>query len=328
MQSSAWSLACLDALGQRGHAQFHVEVEAGELRGIAPLLRPRGLWPRCAELIGVELLTEPMDFIYADEATLDRLVARLAQRGQALYLPRLPAASSTLAALRRAFTGRALIVERCLATYPYIPLSDAWCEPELQLTSRRRSDLRRARKRAEETGPVTCEVTTPQPAELDRLLDEAWAIEARSWKGAAGTAVAQDAERAPFYRQYARRACEQGQLRLCWLRFGDTTVAMQYAIEAYGRFWLFKVGYDEQFARCSPGNLMICETLRYAAERGLASYEFLGQSADWTRVWTEQEHASLSVRVYPYTFSGLAALAADGLGCASRKLGRKLSWAR
>jgi hypothetical protein len=28
---------------------------------------------------------------------------------------------------------------------------------------------------------------------------------------------------------------------------------MQLAVEWSGRYWLYKIGYDEAYARCSPG---------------------------------------------------------------------------
>ncbi len=85
-------------------------------------------------------------------------------------------------------------------------------------------------------------------------------------------------------------------------------MAVQFAIEEARRFWLLKIGYDEKFARCSPGNLLVCETLRYAARQGLESYEFLGSSDHWTRSWTLDERQTVCLQFYPYSIAGLAAL--------------------
>jgi hypothetical protein len=279
------------------------------LRGLAPLVIDPLLWPKRASLVGVVDLQEPMDLIYADEASLARLAERMADLRMPLSLERVPQDSPAIAALRRAFAGRGLVVERPRPCFPFITLSQAWEDPPRQLSSRRRSDFRRAWKRAEAFGKVTCDVMTPELARLDKLFDAALEIEGRSWKGEAGTALIHDPIRSDFYRRYAHAACKRGTLRLCWLRFGDSTVAVQFAIEEARRFWLLKIGYDEQFARCSPGNLLISETLRYAARQGLESYEFLGSADDWTRVWTHDERGTVCVRVYPYNFAGLVTLA-------------------
>ena len=62
--------------------------------------------------------------------------------------------------------------------------------------------------------------------------------------------------------------------------------AAQIAIERGTRFDLLRAGYDERFARCSPGMLLTVESIRYAVRRGLRSYEFNGDAEPWTKVWT------------------------------------------
>jgi CelD/BcsL family acetyltransferase involved in cellulose biosynthesis len=193
------------------------------------------------------------------------------------------------------------------------------------LSAGRRSDVRRARRLAENLGPVSCAVETPTPGNLDRLLDEALRVEAAGWKGAAGSAVLHDTLRRPFYQRYAATACADGTLRLCYLRIGDRVAAMQMAVECGQRFWLLKIGHDEAFARCSPWMLLILETLRYAAACGLRSYEFLGSPAPWTRMWTKDLHPCLALRVYPARGRAIAALATDVARSGWRRLAR-LGW--
>jgi len=57
--------------------------------------------------------------------------------------------------------------------------------------------------------------------------------------------------------------------------------------------------------------LLMAETIRYAALRGLASYEFLGNADNWTRVWTSDEVPTVTIRAYPFRMAGVATLAAD-----------------
>jgi len=152
-------------------------------------------------------------------------------------------------------------------------------------------------------------------------------VEASSWKGRQGTALACDPAQGAFYRRYAAAACRKGILRLCFLRIGDHTAAVEFAVEAEERFWLLKMGYDEAFARCSPGMLLLRETVREAANRGLRSFEFLGFPEGWIRMWTERVRPCLSIWAYPATPSGMAALTAHVAQTGWRKLGRRLgSW--
>jgi CelD/BcsL family acetyltransferase involved in cellulose biosynthesis len=95
---------------------------------------------------------------------------------------------------------------------------------------------------------------------------------------------------------------------------------MHLAIESTHGFWLLKIGYHEEYARCSPGMLLMAATIRYAASRGLASYQFLGNADNWTRVWTSDEMPTVTIRAYPFRVRGVAALAADTFSAVLRRL--------
>ncbi len=252
-----------------------------------------------------------MDLVAHDNESLAALAKALARLNEPLLLERLPANSPAIEELKNACRGRALVVERPSANCPYITLDASWIEAEKHLNSGRRSDLRRAARKAEQLGEVTNEIIQPLAGEVDRLFDEAVAIEARSWKGDAGTALAHDPRRAAFYRQYAHAACAAGVLRMCFLRIAGRGIAMQMAVQQGGAFWLLKVGYDAEFSACSPGLLLMRETIGHAAKAGLASYEFLGRAESWTKVWTDQERQTVGLRIYPFGLGGLAALTVD-----------------
>jgi len=76
---------------------------------------------------------------------------------------------------------------------------------------------------------------------------------------------------------------------------------MELAVECDGRFFSHKIGYDESFARCSPGSLLRLEIFGYAAERGLQSCEFQGKDAPWTYGWTKSVRPMVSVTAHPAT---------------------------
>jgi CelD/BcsL family acetyltransferase involved in cellulose biosynthesis len=171
--------------------------------------------------------------------------------------------------------------------------------------------LRRAARTAEKIGPLSYQILSPYPSQLAPILEEALEVEAANWKGSEGSAIARDHLRGSFYRHYAAAASAAGILRVCFLRVGGKAVAMQLAIESARGFWLLKIGYREEFARCSPGMLLMAETIRYAASRGLASYEFLGNADNWTRVWTSEEIPTVTIRTYPFGVAGVVTLAAD-----------------
>lgn len=278
---------------------------------VAPLVERsiRGVRRRC--FAGSGELHEPADFVADDPESLHRLLEVLLHEGRPILLERVLCQSPSIDAVNEIFQRRAIVIKRPQAPCPFIELNDTWLEPESHLNSGRRSDFRRARRKAEKLGEVSIQIIAPDVDGLNDLLDEAFEIEGKSWKGDAKTALIHDAKRARFFQEYARRAAEEGILRVCFLKIEGQSAAMQLAIEHKQGFWLLKVGYDDRFRSCSPGLLLMRETIRYAAEKELKSYEFLGVAEDWTAVWTKAEHQTVSLWIYPISWCGLSALAMD-----------------
>ena len=263
---------------------------------------------------------EPADLAWRDAASAQHLARTLARQRRALQLPRVPLGSPSVHALARAFRGRGWVRVRAAHGAPCIELDPGWAQPLQQFNAGRQSDFRRAHRRAEQAGHVQFEVHAPAPGPtLERLMDEAYAVESRSWKGDSGTALAADPALGPFYRRLAHAAAQGGHLRLCFLRIAGQAAAMQLALQGEGRFWLMKIGYDAAYARCSPGQLLMLHTIGHAAAQGLRSYEMLGNAAAWTAGWTRTLRPFVRVNAYPASWPGARALFAD----ASRAL-----WAR
>ena len=101
---------------------------------------------------------------------------------------------------------------------------------------------------------------------------------------------------------------------------------MKLAAVVGGRFWLLAMGFSEEFERCSPGTLLLVDTLAYAAREGLRSYEFLGADEAWVRAWGPVQRPHVSIRTYPVGIRGAVALAADGADLAASKVRGARAW--
>jgi CelD/BcsL family acetyltransferase involved in cellulose biosynthesis len=322
MQQYAWMKACSTAFAKDGKLQLIV-VGTDEPSALGPLVMRDGKLNRM-ECLGVDALYEPTDFPHSDAASLDHLVHTLVELRRPLLFRRVLADSPVLAALKTAFKYRGFVVIRPSAGYPWIALDSSWIEPEKKLSPNWRSSIRRGQRKAQEAGSVRYEVINPGPSELPWLLAEMFRVEAANWKGRNGSALVHDSQRRRFYEQYAATACERGILRLSFMRIGGRAIATQLAVESRAGYWLLKVGYDETFANCSPGNLLLVETLRYAVERGLKSFEFLGTPEPWIEVWTRQVRPCVMVAAYPKNLVGGTALICDAVKFGWERLNRKL----
>jgi CelD/BcsL family acetyltransferase involved in cellulose biosynthesis len=167
----------------------------------------------------------------ADDDTLDGLAEALVNTGLGINLRRIPADAAMIPALRRAYRwprGSVIVEPR---SRPYIELDDTWREPESHFSARWRSNFRRRRRKAESIGEVAFQIIAPEPSQVHELVEEAFAVEAASWKQAAGTAMAVSTWRSSFYTRLTDYAASEGVLRFCFLRIGGKAAAMEYAFE-------------------------------------------------------------------------------------------------
>jgi CelD/BcsL family acetyltransferase involved in cellulose biosynthesis len=297
---------------------------SGDPGALLPLCRPQG-GARRWRVAGSHEVFEPIDVLAASAAEVAALAEQLSALGQPLQLDRVPADSILPGALKRAMRGRALVVSREAMACPTIALAPEMADPLHRFNADRRSDFRRAARRAAALGAVTYEIHAPAPDQFDALFDEAVAVERHSWKADAGTAMATDPAKQAFFRAFLKAAAADGLARIAFLRIDGKAAAMQLALEWRGRFWLFKIGFDHGYGRCSPGNLLMLHTLGDAAARGLTGYELLGNIEPWiSQLWTRDAHPCRTIRTYPANPAGLAALIADG----ARWVGRRRTWWR
>lgn len=313
-----WTRACLSAFPDEATPHVMAAMSGPELAALAPLVKKRRHGIVRLHLAGADDLHAPMDLVWTDEQACARLFQTLVRGGVPLVFERMPADSPSVSLLRRAYWGRGFV--RVLPGQPssQLTLDDTWLEPESHLAELDRFALERARHSAESIGQVTTEICAPDLDDLAAALDEALEIEANGWRTDAAhqttahdAPLMQDPSRAVFYLQYARAACVEGALRVCFLRIDGRAVAMQIAIDSGGAFWLLLAGYDKEFSACLPDRLLACETLRHAAEAGLANFEMLGPTADAYCLWNPQRRACVTVNVYPLGLRGLSALACD-----------------
>lgn len=305
-----WVFNAVRFLGDEQVLNLVVVKDSGQV-ALAPLCW-RGGWLGSYDQLGVTELGEPGELLFSQTRLLDRLANYLASHRVPLSLSRVPAESPVITAIQRAYRRIALVSVRQRNGCPYIKLERESADADHLLSSSLRSDLRRAQKRAKSLGAVEFKIFSPKSdEELEPLWQQALDIEAASWKGETGSALKYDARVEAFYKAYVRSASRRKELRLCYLFINDQPVAMQIAIVTDNRFWLLKIGYNAEYANCSPGLLLMRETLDYAWREGLKSYEFMGFAKSWTRRWTSRERSNVAVIVYPYTFRGLMRLGLD-----------------
>ena len=275
--------------------------------------RLTGVLPYVSTAEGIRSATNPHTpapgLLAEDEGAARDLAAGLLSLGGQVSVGYLDSASAAI--LRDAARNAGcLVLTRPLAYRLFLELEAPWESFEGGLPSRLVRDVRRRRRRLEELGEVTLEISDGSER-LDDLLAEGFRLEASGWKAAEGTAIVSSREAQRFYEAVARWSAERGWLRLFFLRVGGKPIAFQLALEHGRTHYFLKGGYDPDDSAYSPGKLLLHATLAHALERGLDRYELMGDIEPWKLEWTEAMEERVSLEAFRRTPGDLARYAAQ-----------------
>lgn len=195
-------------------------------------------------------------------------------------------------------------IVRTMAESPYIEAEGSFDEFMSARDRKFRKEIGRLWRRLEDQGGgATFEDGTEN---LDELLTDGFRLEGSGWKTERGSAIAQSPARERFYRRVAEWAVGRGWLRLAFLHVEGRRVAFDFGIEAGGRFYVPKGGFDVEYRKLGPGQLLTYAGIRRAFELGLESYELLGQQDEYKRQWASATRERLRLQVFPRRPAGSA----------------------
>ncbi len=189
------------------------------------------------------------------------------------------------------------------------PAKDADAFIGRAIGGKKQKELRRQLRRLNEVEAVTFERST----DVERWIELYLELEARGWKGGGGTALQDDPHAAALFRATLRGAHARGRLDLwtmtqasrplpiamkCNLRSGDGAIA-------------FKITYDEELAKFSPGVLLEMEHIAWMHGPGAPSWIDSGAAASHPMInglW--RDRIGLEKLVMPIDLKAKVAVAA------------------
>lgn len=164
------------------------------------------------------------------------------------------------------------------------PDCDATTYQARAVGGKHRKEVRRQRKRLGELGNLEfVEMTAGD--DLDAWMGEFLAIEGGGWKGREGSALGSKEADARYFQEMIRACHAAGKLAMTAVRLDGRPVAMQVMLRAGRGAYAFKLGYDESFARFSPGVLLELDMVERVAG---------GWSAAWVDSCAVQDHPMIN----------------------------------
>ncbi|VVT20054.1 GNAT family N-acetyltransferase [Erythrobacter sp. EC-HK427] len=137
---------------------------------------------------------------------------------------------------------------------------DAESYAAASLSAKKRKELRRQHRRLTELGTLET-VRQLGEEDLESWIDSFLALELRSWKGAAGSALASDPLTATAFRQALTGAAHRGRLERLAITLDGAPIAMLASFLAPPGAFSFKTAFDEDYSRFSPGVLLQLDNL-------------------------------------------------------------------
>jgi CelD/BcsL family acetyltransferase involved in cellulose biosynthesis len=186
---------------------------------------------------------------------------------------------------------------------PYVDLRYGWNEYQRSLHSHLLRNLRRGRRQLEEIGPLKVEIVSGGEA-LEERLEEAFQVEASGWKGKTHTAIRSRTHTLGFYRRMAGWAAGHGVLRLYLLRVANRVLTMCLTLQQHGTCYMLKGGYDEEFKRFSPGNILTEALIQDCAARGIRRVELNGEAEVYKLNWARDTRQYMRLEAFAPTVAG------------------------
>jgi CelD/BcsL family acetyltransferase involved in cellulose biosynthesis len=171
-----------------------------------------------------------------------------------------------------------------------------------------RGSLRAAQRKLDDHADVRY-LSTRDPDVLPGFFERFLAVEASGWKGEEGTrtAILLDEKLVRFYRQLFDTFGRGGKCEINLLETDGRVAAAQFALIAGQTLYLLKIGYDQELAEISPGNLLLAHTLTRLHAQGEVAHLNLITDVDWHSRWRPRQLVVYGARCYGSTPGGTLA---------------------
>ena len=136
--------------------------------------------------------------------------------------------------------------------------------------AKKRKELRRQRRRLAESGTVAFE-SSDEFAKVIPTLHDFLDLEAKGWKGRAGTAAAQQRVVRAFIENAVTALAAEDKAIIIRLAHAGRAIAAGIVLRSGNGAWFWKIAYDEEMASASPGTQLALELSEILLrERGVA----------------------------------------------------------
>ena len=170
---------------------------------------------------------------------------------------------------------------RC-GTCPVVALPGTESEFDESLRGRFKN-LRRTIHKIERDPDV--EITAVDAENYREHLLDLFRLHRERWKERHETGMFANPAIRGFHLDVAAGFMPAGMLRSYRMRYQGETISVWYGFASRGRYYAYLTGFDPEFARLSPGQVLLAHSMKSAIAEGAGSYDFLRKTEDFKYRW-------------------------------------------
>ena len=211
-----------------------------------------------------------------ETAAASQLIAACKQTG-ARYMDLTPLRPSPATqALRSAANGR-WSHERVEIVSSFADVSAGWDAYLAQRSSNTRKQMRKRLRQMESDGAVA-RYARREDADAGDILQDVFAVSAKSWKATNGTDIGSKAQDRAFFEALFYGMQDSCRMMAGVLYLNDKPVANEILLNLRGDIFNLMSDYDEGYANHGVGTTVLCVSLRNACDENARHMDFLRQT--------------------------------------------------
>jgi CelD/BcsL family acetyltransferase involved in cellulose biosynthesis len=263
----------------------------------------------------ISSVDSPADRALAAAELVDQLL-ELRPRSAVLSLSPLDQDSADTASLHRSLARRGWYTKQydCFGNW-YLPCANTSFDEYMKgRDSQLRNTWTRKRKKFDPSAADGARLEiVGDPDQVSRAMDAYERVYAKSWK--------KPEPYATFVRGWAEICASNGWLRLGVAWLGDVPIAAQFWFTMHNRAYIFKLAYDEEYARLSAGTVLSAHMVRHALEQDrVVEIDYLTGDDAYKQSWMTSRRQRIGViACNPRTVRGLVIGAQEFAGAMAQR---------
>jgi len=305
--SHGWFKCFWDAWGNGKKLRILVARKGNRLVGLAPLMlysgRHLGLpakifsfiendeCPHCGFVVPKKAVCDVIpaffDYIYAHQKAWDILVLR-----------KMPVGISQIDYIKtHCHQNKNKWLDKPSLSSPFLRTESDWESFYSGKSQRFKKRIRYMQNKISKLGEIIIS-ESHVPAEVKELMEQIYAVGARSWKARVGKAIGSSVQNRRFFSQLPGALAPEGKVYIWLLRLNNQLIAFEYHVRQSNVVYALRSSFDEAYRPWGPGSVLDFEVVRSLFKSKVNHYDMCGGPYAHKLRWTSEIKVHVDIMVF------------------------------